>query len=458
MHVLVEVGVDVLHREEARAAVDGLLERVRAHEAEALQHERVLEVDEGEAARRDVAHVVADRAAEVPLRLRVLGPLDGVHRVRELELRRAAGLALEDVVVGRIRLHELAQLQRTGVAGLRHGRVRVVDPPLDEAEGVLLLELLEHGHVVVLGGILVPRNRGHEALRPGLHLVHGLRGLVHHQRVLLALAEGLVPDLPLGHHVLVARHERLHVPDPGGERLRIVRDLAHLHAEAEVAAPHGVAVGDADPGLHAHRGHLAHLRVEPGEVVLALLLLGLGPAAEEAPARGAEVAEEDLVLVPVGVVAVHRLAADGPHVRADGLRGARLELAGRLEVARHLADLLERHAPLLLERPGGRHLAGVAPGVPALDLGRVLERHDLGLRSCCERHAGKHGDGKVYKLCFHVPQYTIFCPRGVPNFGMECMSALHTCRPTGVLDLSPKMLGCYRAKIRCVFAGRVTPR
>ena len=329
--------------------------------------------------------------------------------MRELELRRAAGLALEDVVVGRIRLHELAQLQRPGVAGLRHGRVRVVDPPLDEAEGVLLLELLEHGHVVVLRGILVPADRGHEADGLRLDLVHGLRGLVHHQRVLLALAEGLVPDLPLGHHVLVARHERLHVAQPGGERLRVVRDLPHLHAEAEVAAPHGVAVGDADPGLHAHRGHLAHLRIEPGEIVLPLLLLGLRPPAEEASARGAEVAEEELELVPVGVVAVHRLAADGPHIRADRLRGARLELAGGLEAARHLADLCKRHALLLLERPGGRRLAGVTPGIPGFDFRRVLERDDL--RRFGARTPG--GQGRRHHDCsldFHGRKYTIFPP------------------------------------------------
>ena len=385
--VLVEVGEDVLHRVEARATVDDLLEEIAAQEAEALEHERVLQVDAREDARRDVARRVADRAAQVPLRLGVLRPLDAVDRVGVFELRRAAHLALEDVEAGRIALHERTQrLREIRVRSVGVVLVGVVDEEAREVEGVLLLQALQQHAVVALDGRLPllprPADRRHVALRVRLHGADGLRGAVEELGVLGTLVEGLVPDLPFVHHVLVAFHARGAVAQPRRKRLGVPRDLLHAHAEAEVATPHGVAVGEADPGLHAHRRHLAHLRVEPGEVVDALLLLRLRPAAEEAAALRAEIGQVVLVGVPVGVVAVHRLAADRPLGALDVARKTRLKHAGGLEPALELADLLPGDGGLLLlkDRLGSLLLEMVIPGVPALDLRGVLEGNDAGGR------------------------------------------------------------------------------
>ena len=107
--VVVEDRIHVLHRVVARTAVYGLLERVRADESEALEHERVLEVYHREHARRNRPRRVADRAAQVPFRLRVLRPLDVAERMRELELRRTADLALHHVERARVRLNQPAE-------------------------------------------------------------------------------------------------------------------------------------------------------------------------------------------------------------------------------------------------------------------------------------------------------------------------------------------------------------
>ena len=193
MHVLVEEREDVLHRVEARAAVDDLLQRVGAQLAEALQHERVLQVDHREHVARNAPHRVADRPAEVPLRLGVLGPFDVVQRVRELELARAADLALHDVVGGRIALHEPAQgLREVRVGLVRIGGVRMVDPVLHKVERVLLLQPFEHDLVVVpLRTLaLAPGDRGDEALRLGLDLLDGLRRAVDHFAYSVACPNG----------------------------------------------------------------------------------------------------------------------------------------------------------------------------------------------------------------------------------------------------------------------------
>ena len=313
---------------------------------------------------------VADRAPQEPLRLRILAPLDFIERVAELQLRRTPHLALHDVERFAVRLHELAQLRHAllvGRVGIRI--VRMVDEVRAEVERVLLLQLLQDALVVL-------RERDGRAiqLRVGLHGADGLRGAVEHLGVLRTLAERLVPDFPLVHHVLVALHARGAVPEPCLERLRFVRHLLHPHSEAEVAAPHGIAVREADPGLHAHRRHLAHVRVEPGEIVFSLLLLGLRPTGEQSPVLDAEGRDEVLVGVPVGIVPVHRLAAYGPLGRLHVLRVPHGEASDLLEPGVELVEPRPGHAGPFLAR---RLFLVVLPRVPALDLGRVLEGHHL---------------------------------------------------------------------------------
>ena len=84
----------------------------------------------------------------------------------------------------------------------------------------------------------------------------------------------------------------------------------------------------------------------------------------------AERTEQVLVGIPVGVVAVHRLAADGPLGRLDVLRAAHGETADFLEARVERVELLPSDARLFL-RGLGRLV--VIPCVPALDLRRVLE-------------------------------------------------------------------------------------
>ena len=361
----------MLHRVEGGTAIDDLLEQIGAEHPEALEHERVLQVDHREDARRDVAHGVADRAPQVPLRLRILRPFARAERVGVLQLRRAPHFALQDIEVRRIALHQPTQRYRQlRVGGVRVRVVGMVDEAGGKVEGVLLLQLFKYAFVVFRR----ESNRRAEDLGRRLDLPDSLRRAVEHLGIFLSLPERLVPDFPFVHHILVPRHACLAVANPGLERLRLVRHLLHAHPETEVAAPYGVAIRKADPRLHAHRRHLAHLRVEPREIVPSLLLLGLRPAGEEPPTLGADHSDVGLELVPVRVVAIHRLAADRPLRAGDLLRGTRLKDAGRLESAIELAQLLPRDASFLLLRDG---LLVVVPGIPALDLRGILERNDL---------------------------------------------------------------------------------
>ena len=327
MCLVIEKPEDVLHREVRRTAVDELLQRVGTYQSETLEHEGILEVDHREHVARDVPRRVADGAPQKPLRLRILAPLDALERVAKLQLRRTPHLALHDVERATVRLHELAQRRHAlfvGAVGIR--MVRMVDEVRAEVERVLLLQLLEDAHVV-----LRERDRRAEELRIRLYGTDRLGRAVEHLRVFGPLPERFVPDFPFVHHVLVAFHARDAILEPRLERLRLGRDLFHLHAETEVAAIDGVSVRKADPGLHPHRRHLADVRIEPRKIILALLLLGLRPAGEEASVLHAERRNEVLVGVPVRVVAVHRLETDRP------LRGLHLFRVAHGEAS----DLLE---------------------------------------------------------------------------------------------------------------------
>ena len=266
------------------------------------------------------------------------------------------------------------------VGRLGNQLVGMVEKMGAEVEGVLLLKFLQHGGVIARHRIArVPGDRRAEAPRRRLDRADRPRRAVEQLRVHRPLSERLVPDLPFVHHVPVAFDEGFRVAEPGVEGRGIVRHLAHAHPEPEVAAPDGIPVGDADPGLHAHRRAFANVRIEPAEVVDALLLLGLRPAGEESSALDAQSGQEFLEAVPFGVVAIHRLAPDRPRRRLHLGRRARGESANLLESGIHGIELLPRDARLLVLKHARRGRFGemVAPGVPALDRRRVLERNHL---------------------------------------------------------------------------------
>ena len=215
----------------------------------------------------------------------------------------------------------------------------MVDEIRGEVERVLLLEPFEDARVVV-----GEADRRAVDLRVRLDGADRPRGAVEHFRVVLSLSERLIPHLPFVDDVLVSLHTRRAVPEPRRERLGVARHLAHLHVQTEVAAVDGIAVRKADPRLHAHRRHFAHGPVEPCEVVFPLLLLRLRPAGEEASVLRTEWTDVLLHRVPVRVVAVERLATDGPCGRFQVLRLAHGEASDLLQPGVELVQPLPRHA------------------------------------------------------------------------------------------------------------------
>ena len=311
---------------------------------------------------------VVHGAAHSPLRLRVFRPFDVRHRVGVLQLRRASRFALHHVERAAVALHELAQ--RLGDPLVNHvgiATVGMIDEARAEVERVLLLEPFKDARVVFR-----KVHRRAVDLRVRLNGADCPRRAVEKLRIVRALPERLVPHLPFIDYVLVAADARFHVSDPRRERLWIARHLAHLHAEMEVAPVNRVAVGEADPGLHAKGRHFAHGPVEPREVVDALLLLRLRPAGEEPPVLRAERTEVGLHRVPVRVVAVERLAADGPRRRLQVLCVARGEAPDLLQSGIELVQPLPRHA-LARRRRRLRPLL------------RALNRHGGNYRSTCHQ-------------------------------------------------------------------------
>ena len=193
------------------------------------------------------------------------------------------------------------------VRRLGHRPVGVEAEERAEVECLFRLELFKDAGEVrgeVDGGAVDARRR--------LDGADGAGRAVEEFGVFGALSERLVPNLPFDNYVAVALHDGGAVAQPGREGVGIVRDLSHAHAEREVAAPDGIAVGEADPGLHAGRGAFADNRVEPFEVVAPLFALGLGPTRKDAGVLDAEQRKKRLVGMPVRVVAVEAFATHGP--------------------------------------------------------------------------------------------------------------------------------------------------
>ena len=104
-------------------------------------------------------------------------------------------------------------------------------------------------------------------------------------------------------------------------------------------------------------------------------------------------AKKGLVRIPIGIVPVHSLAAYRPFGRLYVLRVANGKTPNLLETGIEFVELLPGYATPHL--PDGLLLV-VVPGIPALDLRRILERHDL------SKHTGNHTCyRKRYEQLFH---------------------------------------------------------
>ena len=330
----------VAERMVRRTHIHGVTVIVAPDKPKALQHEAVVVVHQGEEPRRHRVRGIGDSAAQQPFGLRVFRPFDVRQRMGIFELRGAPRLTLHRVERAAVAFDEFPQ--RFGARPPRCigiGVVRVENEARTEVERVLLLELFENACVA-----LRKVDRRAVDLRVRLDGADRPRRAAEKLRVVRPLPERLVPHLPFVHNILVAADARLHVSDPRRERLWIARHLAHLHAETEVAPVDRVAVGEADPRLHAEGRHFAHGPVEPREVVDALLLLRLRPAGEEPPVLRAELADILLHRLPLGVVTVERFAADGPRRRLQVLRVAHGKAPDLLQARIEFVQPLPRHA------------------------------------------------------------------------------------------------------------------
>ena len=211
----------------------------------------------------------------------------------------------------------------------------------------------------------------------GLDFLDGLGGAIKQFRIFGPLLERLVPDLPFIDDILVAFNARAAIPEPGLEGLRIVRYLFNAHAETEIAPPDGIAVGEAYPRLNPHSGHFAHLPVEPREIVNSLFLLGFRPTGEKTSALRAEHSDEMFVLIPIGIIAVHRLAADRPAGSLDIPGVADLQAADLLKAQIESFQLLTGDAAHLLPFLSR---SGVV-GIPGFKLCRIFETDDFSFRA-----------------------------------------------------------------------------
>jgi hypothetical protein len=163
-----------------------------------------------------------------------------------------------------------------------------------------------------------------------------------HRRGAGVVDVGLVPDLPLGHAILVALDERAAPLVPGRQRLGRGRKAA-AQPGVTAAGVDRVAVVELQPRTQALGHGIVDDGVEPVPRVDALGLLALGPARLEPDALGAERPEILLEVVVDREVAVDGLGADRPRRGGDVLGRARRDLAehGQVDAGRR-RDFLRR--------------------------------------------------------------------------------------------------------------------
>ena len=277
----------------------------------------------------DVSHV----PSEVPLRLRPFGPVVIRERVPREPFAGASLLALEQLQVRREAGDDRPPRLRDALSGVGVGRVAVVDHPREELR---VRAKRRKGRLELRGLAAGVDERADPRFRNDLlddpRRSHILVGDRLGRRLLLPRVR-LVPHVELGHPPLEVRGERTHPRFPRGPLG--VRPFVELLA----VAVERIAVVRLQHAADAAHGGVVHAAVDPGEVVLPLLLLALGPAALETDARDAERLQKLLVLLKVREVAVERLASEHPRLPVRLARAARGDgadpLHSHLERSRH---------------------------------------------------------------------------------------------------------------------------
>jgi len=196
--------------------------------------------------------------------------------VRPFEDRGAAHLALIQLVLGTVRLHECLVFSTAAIAGIGVLRVGMIDPVVDQIQLVGGLQGVQHEDAI---GIMDRRNKN-DRLR--LNLSDDLAGGKDQSGVVLALAKGFVPDLPFGNDVFVARHGGRDVLQPGRHGLFRSDQRSQPDPKLSFEPVDRVSIAQAHPWLHRLLVEAVNALVKPVELVDALLLFALGPAALDA--------------------------------------------------------------------------------------------------------------------------------------------------------------------------------
>ena len=315
-------------------------------------------VADGEDGGRNLAHIVAEHPAHVPLRLRDLAPRDAVEREPVARhLARRAVLALPHPRVRRVLRAEPLELLHVAVALLRRRHVAVVDEAPEELDVVperLVARLVEFGsgraeretRETRVGDVL-PNDPGGADVerRDRLGLLHGRS--VHGRNV------RFVPHEPVAHASLEVLREGVHPAVPRGQRLLGSREAAGKIVPA-AACVDRVAVIRFQHGVQPVRKCEVDALVKPREIVFALHLLALRPAALQADGTDAELRQVVLVGRELREVAVEQFAPDHPLVVFRVGRRARHKRPhhGHLQAGRSR----RRHEPQHQDRCGQRLL------------------------------------------------------------------------------------------------------
>ena len=75
----------------------------------------------------------------------------------------------------------------------------------------------------------------------------------------------------------------------------------------------GVAIAEAHPGMDPFGDKSVHVLIQPGEIILSLLLLGLGPSALKAGIADAGLSYKTAELIENRIVPVHCFHSDRPY-------------------------------------------------------------------------------------------------------------------------------------------------
>ena len=236
------------------------------------------------------------------------------------ELGRAAALSLEELDLGSDRLDGLFKFLHGPYGRLRTGVIGMVGQLIQEMGLALGLDGLED--------LADPVDRFRQAVQAESRDRHvlvvfadGLRSVDVQVRARLHVLRRefrFIPDLVHRDLTLVALGHGFHILLPGLHGFLVRKDGGTEIDRALVVD--GIAVTETHPGFYTPFDKAVYDVVEPGEVVLALFLFGLGPSALQAGVADAEFHEIVLELVKIREVPVKGLAADGPPVLLAEIR------------------------------------------------------------------------------------------------------------------------------------------